>query len=489
MVNDRRWLRQGILLGRSDGRRFGTPASTSGWIGLDPAQGHVPRPLGPSPSHRPARSSPRILFINQYYWPDHASTAQHLTDLAEFLAAQGFECHVLASQGRYKPGEHTPAAFEVRDGVHIHRVAATSLGRRGTWSRMTDYLSFYAGAVYQALRLPKFDLVVTLTTPPIIGLVGTILKRLKGSRHLYWSMDLHPDASMALGRMSPNSRFGSLMDSLSRSVYRRADKVVVLGPYMADRIALKQVPAEKIATIPVWSRRDEIYPLPRDSNPLRKSLGLEGSFVAMYSGNLGLAHSFDEFLEAARLLRARTDIVFLFVGDGPRKGEVQSARDSEGLTNIRLLEPVPRDWLHASLSLADVHLISMKPEMNGIVVPGKLYGAMAAGRPIVFVGPEHCEPADTIRNAGCGFTLPAGDTSALVSSLSLLASDPSLARRMGERARTSFIAHFEQRLCCSRWCELIEETLAQPQRRILPQARSARRPEPAFQEATRNWSP
>jgi colanic acid biosynthesis glycosyl transferase WcaI len=122
-------------------------------------------------------------------------------------------------------------------------------------------------------------------------------------------------------------------------------------------------------------------------------------------------------------------------------------------------------------------------------VPGKLYGAMAAGRPIVFVGPEHCEPADTIRNAGCGFTLPAGDTSALVSSLSLLASDPSLARRMGERARTSFIAHFEQRLCCSRWCELIEETLAQPQRRILPQARSARRPEPAFQEATRNWSP
>ena len=129
----------------------------------------------------------------------------------------------------------------------------------------------------------------------------------------------------------------------------------------------------------------------------------------MYSGNLGLAHSFDEFLEAARRLRDRPDIVFLFVGDGPRKGEVQAARDSEGLTNIRLLDYVPRDWLHASLSLADVHLISMRPEMTGIVVPGKLYGAMAAGRPVVFVGPEHCESADTIRNAGCGFTLPTGD--------------------------------------------------------------------------------
>ena len=161
-----------------------------------------------------ARSARRILFINQYYWPDHASTAQHLTDLAEFLAAQGYECHVLASQGRYKPGEPKPPAYEIHEGVHIHRVPATSLGRRGTWSRMTDYLSFYAGALIKALWLPRFDLVVTFTTPPIIGLIGTILKRLRGSRHVYWSMDLHPDASLALGRMSPQSRFGSLMHAL-----------------------------------------------------------------------------------------------------------------------------------------------------------------------------------------------------------------------------------------------------------------------------------
>ena len=167
---------------------------------------------------------------------------------------------------------------------------------------------------------------------------------------------------------------------------------------------------------------------------MRKSLGLDRAFVAMYSGNLGLAHSFDEFLEAARQLRERPDIVFLFVGDGPRLSEVQAARQSEGLSNIRVLEAVPRECLHVSLSLADVHLISMRSEMNGIVVPGKLYGAMAAGRPVVFVGPEHCETADTIRSDGCGLTFSAGETSALVSSLLLLASDPSLCRRMGERA-------------------------------------------------------
>ena len=223
------------------------------------------------------------------------------------------------------------------------------------------------------------------------------------------------------------------MSWLSGFVYRQADRVVVLGPYMADRIALKGVAPERITTIPVWSQRDEIYPTPRDANPLRKALGLERTFVAMYSGNLGLAHSFDEFIEAARRLRDRSDIVFLFVGEGPRLAEVKAARDREELANIRLLDYVPRSQLHASLALADVHLISMRPEMTGIVVPGKLYGVMAAGRPAIFVGPEHCESADTIRDAGCGITVTSGRHDGLLEALLRLVANPALARRMGEK--------------------------------------------------------
>jgi colanic acid biosynthesis glycosyl transferase WcaI len=405
------------------------------------------------------RRGKRLLFINQYYWPDHASTAQHLTDLAESLVEKGYDCHVLASQGRYKPGEPRPPAYEVHKGVHIHRVPATSLGRRGTWARMTDYLSYYAGAAVKALALPRFDAVVTLTTPPIIGLVGTLLQRFKKTRHIYWSMDLHPDASLALGRMSYQNLFARFMHWLSGFVYRQADQVVVLGPYMADRIALKDVSPVRITTIPVWSERDQIYPTPRDSNRLRKSLGLEKAFVAMYSGNLGLAHTFDEFIEAARRLRDRPEIVFLFVGGGPRLAEVMAARDRENLTNIRLLDYVPRAQLQASLSLADVHLISMRPEMTGIVVPGKLYGVMAAGRPAIFVGPEHCETADTIRDAGCGITVTPGDADGLVAAIVRIASNTSLARRMGERGRSAFLTNHERKLCCSLWCELMDQQL------------------------------
>ena len=311
--------------------------------------------------------------------------------------------------------------------------------------------------------MPRFDAVVTLTTPPIIGLIGTLLRRLKGTSHIYWSMDLHPDASLALRRMSRRNPAVGGLAWLSDHVYRQADRVIVLGPYMADRVLEKKVRPDRVATIPVWSRRDEIFPVDRRSNPLRQSLGFdEDTFVAMYSGNLGLAHGFDEFLEAARLLRERRDIVFLFAGGGPRVEQVRAAVQNEKLTNVRLLDYVPRQELHLSLSMADCHLVSLRPEMTGIVVPGKLYGAMAAARPVLFVGPTHCEPADTIRRAGCGYTIAPGDPASVVSALTTLAGDLNLARQMGEKGRLAFLTAHERELCCYQWLETIRSLLPRP---------------------------
>jgi glycosyltransferase involved in cell wall biosynthesis len=412
----------------------------------------------------------RVLFLNQYYWPDQASTAQHLTDLAEAMAALGHEVHVLCAQGRYhaEAGQPRPPALEVHNGVTIHRVPATSLGRRSTLCRMTDYLSFYARALVAGLMLPRFDLVVTLTTPPLIGLVGSTLRRLKRSPHAYWSMDLHPDASLALGRMSRRNPLVAALAWLSDAIYRGADRVVVLGPYMADRIAAKRVRAERVVTIPVWSRRDEVYPLPRPGHPLREELGLRDRFVAMYSGNLGLAHCFEEILEAARRLRDRPEIVFLIVGGGPRLAEVRAVQQAEGLANLRFLDSVPRERLHLLLSAADVHLISMRGEMTGIVVPGKLYGAMASGRPTLFIGPDHCESADTVRRAGCGVTIRQGDAAGLTDALTGLAGDPDQVERMGRAGREAFLKHHEKDRCCARWGDVIGDLVAEPRANPLP---------------------
>jgi len=448
-------------------RRF-WDGSTRHWRAEGKEAGGVATPKLRLTRKAPGTADPaatRMLFVNQYYWPDHASTAQHLTDLVESLAARGYECHVLCGRGAYQAGRPPLPAHEVHHGVQIHRVGATAFGRRSTLRRMADYLSFYANAALRALALPRFDVVATLTTPPILGLLGTALKRLKGSAHVFWSMDLHPDASLALGKMSPRSPVVKLLGRLSDLAYRNADRVVVLGPYMADRIAAKRVLRDRMVAIPVWSRRDEVYPVPRAGHPLRKSLGLDGKFVAMYSGNLGLAHCFDEFLEAARRLRHRDDFVFLFVGEGPRLEEVREAKRREGLENVRLLDYFPREQLHLSLSVADVHLISMRREMTGIVVPGKLYGAMASGRPTIFVGPEHCESADAIRDADCGHAVRLGDPDALIEALAGLAADPDRAAALGARARAAFLDLYEKDTCCARWGWMLGELVA-PRRSV-----------------------
>jgi len=408
-----------------------------------------------------AAAPTKVLFVNQYYWPDRASTAQHLTDLAESMAERGLECHVLCCKGGYQGGRGKVPSYEVHNGVQIHRVGSTALGRRSMFRRMTDYLSFYVRAVFCALMLPKCDVTVTLTTPPIIGLIGVILGKLKGTKHVFWSMDLHPDAGIALGIMPKRNPVIAALAWLSDSVYRAADRVVVLGPYMADRIAAKGVKPDRIETVHVWSRRDEIYPIPREGHPLRASLGLEGKFVAMYSGNMGLAHTFDDFMETARRLRHRDDIVFLFVGDGPRKKEVIAAKAEHGLDNVRLLDYFPREQLHASLSLADVHLMSMRREMTGIVVPCKLYGAMASARPALFVGPEHCETADTIRESGCGQTIRLGETAAVVEAIEAMAADRQASEAMGERGRVAFLSDFERQGCCAQWGWMIGELMGE----------------------------
>jgi len=405
--------------------------------------------------------------VNQYYWPDHASTGQHLTDLAESLVDQGHEVHVLCSRRGSRPGAPARPSQEEHNGVVIHRVGASGFGRGSILRRMADYLTFHWGAMFRALTLPRPDTVVTLTTPPLIALIGLLLQVFKKSTHVYWSMDLHPDASLALGQT--RQRFAlQLLQKLSDSLYRRADRVITLGPYMTDHIHRKGVPMERISVIPVWSRRDEVFPLPREGHPLRAALGLEDKFVIMYSGNHGLAHRFEEFMDAAKRLQHRDDIVFLFVGDGPRYREVRDTCEAFSLTNVRLLDFFPRDQLHASLSVADAHLVSLRTEMTGICVPGKLYGAMASARPVLFVGPGHCEVADTIRQAECGKTFLPGEGALLASSIEELADQPWVAAAMGDRGLAAFSSEYDREASCARWCWMLDDLQGLPRHETVP---------------------
>jgi len=405
---------------------------------------------------------PSLLFVNQHYWPDVASTGQHLADLAEHLAAVGFEVSVLASRGKYLRGQVPAPLVEVRHGVTIRRIRTTGFGRARHLGRLMDYATFYLQALGTLVAGPKrYDGVVFLTTPPLLSFLGAIAKRLRGQRYGVWSMDLHPDAEIASGMLRPTSFAARALEWMNAVGYRQAEFVVDLGAHMKARIVAKGVRPERTHTVHVWNRKEEVEPTPRAANPVIDELGLRDKFVIMYSGNAGLVHEFGPIMEAMRLTKDDARLFWLFVGDGPRRAEIERFIAEHGIRNAMYRGYFPREQLRYSLSVGDAHLISLRPQFVGISVPGKLYGIMASGRPAIFVGPERSESGETVLEAGCGTVVdPAGGGPAarIVDTVRSWAQQPQLAADMGRRGREAFMNGFERQRCCEAFEAVIRES-------------------------------
>jgi len=406
---------------------------------------------------------PSLLFVNQHYAPDLAPTGQRLTDLAEHLAGEGFEASVLCSQGHYLSGEMDVPAEEIRNGVHVHRVRTTAFGRDTTLGRLTDYASFFLQVLWRLLTKRRYDAVISLTTPPLLCVAAALAWAVRGQRYGIWSMDLHPEAEQALGVIGEGP-LGHLLQGLADWSYRRADFVVDLGPYMKERIREKEVPSDRLHTIPVWNKKNEVYPVPPADNPLLEEVGLAGKFVVMYSGNAGFGHRFEEVLGAMKHFDGHPDVHFLFVGSGPRKDEILEFAEAEGLSDFEYLPYFPREQIKYSLSLADVHLLTLRESFAGIAVPGKLYGILAAGRPVLMVGPEASDSAETIQRHEVGTVVDPGRyeaqstaTRAVIEAIERLYDDRERRRALGKRGRKVFLDRFEQERCCKQWAALLRQ--------------------------------
>jgi glycosyltransferase involved in cell wall biosynthesis len=359
-------------------------------------------------------------------------------------------------------------AEELRRGVHIHRLRATAFGRGSVLGRLADYASFFTSVLARVLAGRSYDYIVPLTTPPLLPLVGTAAKALRRQRYGIWSMDLHPDAEVAAGMLDGDGLLARGLHALNNASYRRADFVVDLGRYMKRRLRGKGVPEERLHTIPVWGKKEDVVPVPHAENPLREELGLQDKFVVMYSGNAGVAHRFDEVLAAMKRLDGHPHIRFVFVGEGPRKARIERFAVREGLSNFRYLPYFPREQLKYSLSLADVHLLTLREAMAGIAVPGKLYNIMAAGRPVVMVGPENSEPAETIQEGGVGFVIDPAQSESPVQkvydTILRLYCDGHKQRQLGEKGRKVFLESYERGVTCQSWQQVLRnQTMGQAQ--------------------------
>jgi colanic acid biosynthesis glycosyl transferase WcaI len=429
-------------------------------------------------------SRPCILFVNQHYWPDVASTGQHLTDLAEHLAAGGMDVSVLCGRGRYLAGTLEVPNRETHNGVTIRRVRTTGFGRGSFVGRAIDYAGFYVQAIALGLFGRRHDTVVYLTTPSLLSFVGRVVKTFRRQRYGVWSMDLHPEVEEALGVFKKDGMITRLLHAVGRAGDRGADFVVDLGPHMKRRLLGRGVAESRTHTIPVWSNKDEIRPVPPAENPLRAELGVNDRFVVMYSGNAGLAHRFDEVLDAMLRLRNDHRFLFLFVGGGPRRADIERFAATHEIENFRYLDYFPRERLAESLSLGDAHLLTLRHDMAGLAVPGKLYGIMAAGRPTIVIGPAACESAETVRDRRIGAVIdphvseaadPASSTAAgtLVGCLEAWYRNSDERDAIGKRARAAFLAEFERDIACHAWHDLLLRRVGETRSAALDAPRAA----------------
>jgi len=398
-----------------------------------------------------ARSRPAIIFVNRFFHPDLSATSQLLSDLA-FDLATDHRVVVIASRLRYDdPTARLPTLERIR-GVEARRLATTRFGRTGRHGRSMDLLSFHAAALLALIHIARRgDVIVAKTDPPLLSVVAGLAARLKGARLVNWLQDIYPEVAAALGVRGLGGVGGRALEALRNASLKGARGNVVLGERMANHLRSAGVAADRIGLIPNWTDETAITPIGAEHNPLRRAWGLEGRFVVAYSGNLGRAHEYETMLGAAILLADEPAVRFLVIGDGHHAQALRAAAQASGLANIDFRPYQPSELLSQSLGAGDVHWISLRPELEGLIVPSKVYGILAAGRPIIAVSAADGEIARLIAECGCGLQVDPGDSSGLARAVRRLAADPELTSQLGAAARLAITGPFSRAAALAKW--------------------------------------
>ena len=421
-----------------------------------------------------------FVFLNQYYPPNVAPTGVMLEAVVRQLVRDGHSVTVLCASGGY--GESAPATLgreqrESLDGEKgdvssgqpvIVRIGATQFGRGTMVGKLLDYASYYGGAVWKlGVMSQRPDRIVALTTPPYLSVVARAVSWFRRADHAHWVMDLYPDVMVAHGMLREGGMLQRVLGGLARWGFggKRCAAVLTLGPDMAERVG-HYVPAssKQVEWVPLWggavsSVRDseedatggtpvghdrrEAYPPLDSARKLRQARGWrDEETVVMYSGNMGLGHRFGDILEVALALKDEP-IRFAFYGSGKRRGEIEAFLRNHPECKVELHGYAPAEELGAHLRSADVHLASLDAAWTGTMVPSKLQGIFAAGRPVIFVGSGRSSIGQWISASGAGWVVEPSDCAGLRTALAE-AGSPDVRERCGRAAAVFAAEHFDE---------------------------------------------
>jgi glycosyltransferase involved in cell wall biosynthesis len=389
------------------------------------------------------------------------STGHILTELLLELSARGLKSSVVCAQPTYYSRDILKRRIDHR-GIDIIRTSNTQYDKNSSKGKILNSASFLLHAMALSLKLGIEGPVLAVTNPPFLGVLGPILKRLKGRCFILIIHDLYPDIAVNMGYLKAGSPVTTLWKLVNQWVFRKASFIVVLGRDMKEllRSRLPGKEGAKVVYIPNWADPMIISPIGRAENPLIKSLGLENAFIVQYSGNMGLTHDMETIVEAAHELREDNATHFVMIGGGGKLEKIKGMARGYELSNMTFLPYQPRENLKNSLGASDVSLISLEEEAQGLSVPSKLYGAMASGRPIIANVPGDSEVAMTLREFNCGIVTRPKDVAGMVNAIWSLKSNEAERKAMGERAYKAFLENFTVQKCADQYYKLIEQIIS-----------------------------
>jgi len=384
----------------------------------------------------------KILLLNQFFWPDISATSQLLTDVAAELSLEGHDVSVICGKPSYDGHrESTSPAVQVE--------YLTSFGfSKNRLERLFSYLSFWGLCVLKVMRRKRPDVVVTLTTPPLLSLIGTLLKTVKGCRHVVWEMDIYPDLAVELGLLREHALSTTLLRRVSNKSRHQSDCIIALGNCMRTKLVAMGLPKDKISVAENWADTRIFQPPPQKF--------LDGKLRVVYPGNLGLGHDVETLVAAVKRLGDSEDVTFQFVGGGQGFEDLREICRAQARSICEFLPyEDPHRLAEVRLSNAHIGLVSQKSSCVGLLVPSKVYPLMASGIPFVFVGPPNATPNLLIQRHKCGWHICNGDVDGLVALLRELARNRSVIPEAGGRAREAFLKEHEVSIGARRVCNLI----------------------------------
>lgn len=361
-------------------------------------------------------SKPSVLIINRIYPPKRGATGRLIEDLAYALEKTGWRITILTA------GETT--GMEINGNIKIERFKAND-----NYKSFFGYPALWLKMLRAAMKIPRHDIVITMTDPPLLIFIGRIIAKLKNMHHVHWCQDLYPDLFKSLGVKLPSFLFNMLYAMARRSM-NKCDKVVVIGQCMAKKLSKTGVVVDKLTMIANWADLEVIAPTGMDKfdysqikitakakRPEEMFRDESPKFRVLYAGNIGRAHPMRAVIEAASILADHPEIEFVFVGDKHVHSILARERGKRALENIKFLPYQPIEQLKQVMESGDVHLVTMRREALGELVPSKFYSGLAVGRPTIFVGPKDCEVGHVIKNYNAGKIVSVSNPQALAKAI------------------------------------------------------------------------